>query len=110
MNGASSQQTYSDANGKNVTNLPQKTLDFAGKVFNLARHGGDELLGAYLQAGLPANLTNDKGECTLSAHSRVLSYNIRMFMKEIRFSCSRHIMDIHRQCDFYIARELIPTD
>ncbi|EJD02236.1 ankyrin [Fomitiporia mediterranea MF3/22] len=44
-----------------VSSLPQETLDFAGKVFNLARSGGDELLSAYLDAGLPPNLTNEKG-------------------------------------------------
>ena len=45
-----------------VSSLPQETLDFAAKVFNLARNGGDELLSLYLNAGLPPNLTNEKGE------------------------------------------------
>lgn len=45
-----------------VADLPQETLDFAAKVFNLARNGDDELLGAYIDSGLPPNLTNDKGD------------------------------------------------
>ncbi|KAL5511312.1 hypothetical protein ACEPAH_4528 [Sanghuangporus vaninii] len=48
-----------------VSDLPQETLDFASKVFNLARNGEDELLGAYVDAGLPPNLTNDKGNTLL---------------------------------------------
>ncbi|KAL5532812.1 hypothetical protein ACEPAF_4586 [Sanghuangporus sanghuang] len=48
-----------------VSDLPQETLDFAAKVFNLARNGEDELLGAYVDAGLPPNLTNDKGNTLL---------------------------------------------
>jgi hypothetical protein len=37
-------------------------LELAAKVFNLARRGGTEMLAAYLDAGLPANLSNDKGD------------------------------------------------
>ena len=61
MDGASAPQTNGRTNGQTTASLPQETIDFAGKVFNLARQGGDELLGTYLEAGLPANLTNDKG-------------------------------------------------
>ena len=64
MNGASAPQTNGHTNSQTTASLPEETIDFAGKVFNLARQGGDELLGAYLEAGLPANLTNDKGKCT----------------------------------------------
>lgn len=44
-----------------VSELPQETLDFAAKCFDLARSGGDELLKIYLDAGLPPNLTNSAG-------------------------------------------------
>lgn len=44
-----------------VESLPQETLDFAAKCFNLARAGGDEILKIYLDAGLPPNLTNSGG-------------------------------------------------
>ena len=50
----------SRANGS-VASLPPETIEFAGRMFNLAREGEDDLLRAYLDAGLPANLTNDKG-------------------------------------------------
>ncbi|MDQ1633226.1 MAG: uncharacterized protein QOJ32_35 [Frankiaceae bacterium] len=43
----------------------QEMLDFAHTVFDLARDGQAERLGAYLDAGLTANLTNDKGDTLL---------------------------------------------
>ena len=36
--------------------------DFATRLFNLARAGGAAALAAYLDAGVPANLTNDRGD------------------------------------------------
>jgi len=46
---------------KSVSELPQETLDFAAKCFDLARNGDEAALKLYLDAGLPANLTNSKG-------------------------------------------------
>jgi uncharacterized protein len=37
----------------------------AGRVFDLAREGRTEDLASYLDAGVPANLTNDKGDTLL---------------------------------------------
>jgi ankyrin repeat protein len=37
-------------------------LQFAAKVFDLARQGGTETLAAYVDAGVPVNLCNDKGD------------------------------------------------
>ena len=45
--------------------LDAGTLDFAHKVFELAREGETEQLTAYVDAGLPVNLTNDKGDTLL---------------------------------------------
>jgi ankyrin repeat protein len=39
-----------------------EVLQFAAKVFNLARQGGTDTLAAYVDAGVPANLSNDKGD------------------------------------------------
>ena len=39
-----------------------EVLQFAAKVFNLARQGGTDILAAYVDAGVPANLSNDKGD------------------------------------------------
>jgi hypothetical protein len=36
--------------------------DFATKIFNLARAGAAAPLAGYLDAGVPANLTNDRGD------------------------------------------------
>jgi ankyrin repeat protein len=40
-------------------------LDFASKIFNLARAGDEQALAAYVDAGVPADLTNDKGDSLL---------------------------------------------
>ncbi|MEW2549277.1 ankyrin repeat domain-containing protein [Streptomyces sp. NPDC047002] len=37
-------------------------VELAAKVFDLARQGAAETLGAYVDAGVPANLTNDRGD------------------------------------------------
>jgi ankyrin repeat protein len=39
-----------------------EVLQFAAKVFNLARQGDHDTLAAYVNAGVPANLCNDKGD------------------------------------------------
>jgi ankyrin repeat protein len=40
-------------------------IELAGRVFDLARGGHTEELAAYLDAGVPVNLTNDKGDTLL---------------------------------------------
>jgi ankyrin repeat protein len=40
-------------------------IELAGRVFDLARNGATEELAAYLDAGVPVNLTNDKGDTLL---------------------------------------------
>jgi ankyrin repeat protein len=40
-------------------------IELAGRVFDLARGGHTEELVAYVGAGVPANLTNDKGDTLL---------------------------------------------
>ncbi|TQN42592.1 hypothetical protein FHU33_1998 [Blastococcus colisei] len=40
-------------------------IELAGRVFDLARGGHTEELTAYLDAGVPVNLTNDKGDTLL---------------------------------------------
>ena len=42
--------------------LPPDTLDFAQRMFNAARAGDSSLLLSAIDAGLPVNLTNDKGD------------------------------------------------
>src|SRR5262249_13792945 len=43
----------------------QEVLDFAHQMFDLARSGNVAHLAAYVDAGLPVNLTNDKGDTLL---------------------------------------------
>jgi ankyrin repeat protein len=40
-------------------------IELAGRVFDVARAGSTEELAAYVDAGVPANLTNDKGDTLL---------------------------------------------
>ncbi|MET7766354.1 ankyrin repeat domain-containing protein [Streptomyces sp. NPDC005336] len=42
-----------------------EVLQLAARVFDLARHGDTDTLAAYVDAGVPANLTNDKGDSLL---------------------------------------------
>ncbi|RLU82302.1 hypothetical protein CTZ27_30625 [Streptomyces griseocarneus] len=39
-----------------------EVLQLAAKVFDLARHGDKDTLAAYVDAGVPVNLTNDRGD------------------------------------------------
>jgi len=48
-----------------VTELDEETIEFAHRMFDLARSGGTEELVGSVAAGLPANLTNEKGDTLL---------------------------------------------
>ncbi|KAF8078508.1 ankyrin repeat-containing domain protein [Lyophyllum atratum] len=48
-----------------VSDLPHDTIDFAHRMFEAARTGNSVLLLAAIDAGLPVNLTNDKGNTLL---------------------------------------------
>ena len=45
--------------------LDQVTLDFARRMFGLAREGASDELAGFVDAGLPVNLTNEKGDTLL---------------------------------------------
>ncbi|MEU1668224.1 ankyrin repeat domain-containing protein [Streptomyces sparsogenes] len=42
-----------------------EVLQLVSKVFELARHGDTDTLAAYVDAGVPANLTDDRGDSLL---------------------------------------------
>lgn len=42
-----------------------EVLQLAAQAFELARHGDTDRLAAYVDAGVPANLTNDRGDTLL---------------------------------------------
>lgn len=48
-----------------VSSLPPEAVALAGKLFDLARQGDTPALDVYLAAGIPANLTNHKGDTLL---------------------------------------------
>jgi ankyrin repeat protein len=39
-----------------------EVLELAQRIFDLARHGDTDTVSAYVGMGVPANLTNDKGD------------------------------------------------
>jgi ankyrin repeat protein len=43
----------------------ERFLELAHRVFDMARHGATAQLAEYLDAGVPVNLTNDKGDSLL---------------------------------------------
>jgi len=45
--------------------IEQGVLDLAVRIFGLARAGETEELAAYVDAGVPVNLTNEKGDTLL---------------------------------------------
>ena len=45
--------------------IDRGVIELAARVFDLARGGITEELAAYVDAGVPANLTNDKGDTLL---------------------------------------------
>ena len=45
--------------------IDPKVIELAGRVFDLARFGHTDELVAYVDAGVPVNLTNDKGDTLL---------------------------------------------
>jgi ankyrin repeat protein len=48
-----------------ATGFDPEVLELAHRVFDLARSGATEELAAYIDAGVPADLTNDKGDTLL---------------------------------------------
>ena len=50
------------------TGLPAEAHAFAGRMYDAARDGQMDIFEAALRAGLPANMTNDKGNSLVSCH------------------------------------------
>jgi ankyrin repeat protein len=48
-----------------ASGLNAEALAFAHRMFDLAREGRSEELAGYVDAGVPVNLTNDKGDTLL---------------------------------------------
>lgn len=42
-----------------------EVLELAQRIFELARHGDTDTIAAYVDAGVPVNLTDDKGDSLL---------------------------------------------
>ncbi|QDQ10368.1 ankyrin repeat domain-containing protein [Streptomyces spectabilis] len=45
--------------------LDPEVVELAGKIFDLARAGDTDALAAYVDAGVPVNLSNDSGDSLL---------------------------------------------
>jgi uncharacterized protein len=62
------QPSASDAQpsgASNASSLPPAALDLASKLFDFAREGKTPELKQYIEAGIPVNLTNHKGDTLL---------------------------------------------
>ena len=46
---------------RQVSELPEETIDYAHRVFDAAREGDAEWLLTRVDAGLPPNMANEKG-------------------------------------------------
>ncbi|KAH9905646.1 ankyrin [Xylariomycetidae sp. FL2044] len=55
----------SPSNGPNPASIPPEAIEFATRMYNAARAGQKDVFEQALPAGLPANLTNDKGDTLL---------------------------------------------
>ncbi|KAI0475600.1 ankyrin [Xylariaceae sp. FL0804] len=53
------------ANGTTPGAIPPEAIEFATRMYNAARQGQTDVFAQALPAGLPANLTNDKGDTLL---------------------------------------------
>ena len=51
--------------GEQIEPIDPGVIELAGRVFDLARGGHTEELAAHVDAGVPVNLTNDKGDTLL---------------------------------------------
>lgn len=52
--------------GASVASLPPEAIAFATKIYDAARNGDIEIFQQALPAGLPANMTNEKGDSLVS--------------------------------------------
>ncbi|MGP3950698.1 ankyrin repeat domain-containing protein [Streptomyces sp. 7N604] len=48
--------------GDGADQVDPEVVELASRIFDLARSGDTAALAAYVDAGVPANLTNDKGD------------------------------------------------
>lgn len=54
-------------NNDQPTTLPPEAIAFATRMYDAARAGQMDIFQQALPAGLPANMTNDKGDSLVSA-------------------------------------------
>jgi hypothetical protein len=51
-----------ETNGTSTSTLPPEAIAFATRMYDAARNGQLDIFQQALPAGLPANMTNDKGD------------------------------------------------
>ncbi|WP_411106601.1 ankyrin repeat domain-containing protein [Streptomyces sp. cmx-4-9] len=57
-----SEHTEGTSPGPSAEGPDEDVIELATKIFDLARQGEAATLAAYVDAGVPANLTNDRGD------------------------------------------------
>lgn len=63
---ADDKATSTSPNGAAPAEIPPEAIEFATRMYNAAREGQIDVFQEALPAGLPANLTNDKGDTLVS--------------------------------------------
>lgn len=56
-----------DSSNGSSHGLPPEAIAFAGRMYDAARKGDVAVLDQALSAGLPANMTNEKGDTLVCA-------------------------------------------
>lgn len=67
--------------------LPPEAIAFATKMYDAARIGQMDIFQQALPAGLPANMTNEKGDSLVGSH--LLSSPICMYVPSSLVTCRR---------------------
>jgi ankyrin repeat protein len=62
---SSQPQAQATAKPTSISQLPPEAIELATKLYDFARSGDTTSLTQYLSAGIPANLTNHKGDTLL---------------------------------------------
>lgn len=58
------------------TTLPPEAVAFAGRMYDAARQGDVAVFRQALPAGLPPNMTNEKGDTLVCINSLLLSLSL----------------------------------
>ena len=62
IGGCNSAVAVTESSSDGDQEIDPEVFQLAAKIFDLARHGNTDTCVAYVDAGVPVNLSNDRGE------------------------------------------------